>query len=144
VWLGNPSDKEVYEYGRNLGDVLQIAAGSGAALKAISKVAPKAAAALRKRTSKSIVKSVDDILESATPGRVTKGRATQYRKTGGYNQALDDFNNMGLSDVKDIPGGKVGKLSDGRTVNVRTKSSDGRPTLEIYKGKNSTKIRYDD
>lgn len=49
---------------------------------------------------------------------------------------------MGLKDVRDIPTGKLGKLPDGRTVNVRTKSSEGRPTLEIYDGKNSTKIRY--
>ena len=97
-----------------------------------------------KGSSKAVVKSVDNVLEGTTSGRVTKGRATQYGKTGGYNQALDDFNSMGLSDVKDIPGGKVGKLPDGRTVNVRAKSSDGRPTLEIYDGKNSTKIRYDD
>lgn len=51
---------------------------------------------------------------------------------------------MGVQNVRDIPGGKVGTLPDGRTVNVRTKSSDGRPTLEIYDGKNSTKIRYED
>jgi hypothetical protein len=94
-------------------------------------------------TSKTVGKSVDDILEGATSGRVTKGRATQFEKTGGYNKALDDFNSMGPSNVKDIPGGKVGKLPDGRTANVRIKSSDGRPTLEIYDGKNSIKIRYD-
>ncbi|WP_068786947.1 RHS repeat-associated core domain-containing protein [Paenibacillus phocaensis] len=92
----------------------------------------------------SSIKSVDDILEGASPGRATKGKATQYGKSGGYNQALDDFNSMGVTEVKDIPGGKVGKLPDGRTVNVREKSSDGRPTLEIYDGKKSTKIRYDD
>ena len=92
---------------------------------------------------KSVIKSVDDILKGASPGRITKGKATQFGKTGGYNQALDDFNSMGLSEVKDITGGKIGKLPDGRTVNVRTKSSDGRPTLEIYNGKSSTKIRYD-
>ena len=49
---------------------------------------------------------------------------------------------MGLKNVKEIPGGKVGKLPDGRTVNVRKLSTDGRPTLEINYGKKSTKIRY--
>jgi len=93
--------------------------------------------------SKGGLKSVDDILESANPGRVTKGKTTQWNKTGGMEQALDDFGNLGVTDIKDIPGGKVGKLPDGRTVNVRTKSSDGRPTLEIFDGKSSTKIRYD-
>ncbi len=92
---------------------------------------------------KKIFKSVDDILENANPGRVTKGKATQWNKTGGLDQALDDFNDLGVTDIKDIPGGKIGKLSDGRTVNVRTKSSDRRPTLEIFDGKKSTKIRYD-
>ncbi|EJW14603.1 hypothetical protein M5X17_26015 [Paenibacillus alvei] len=92
----------------------------------------------------SSIKSVDDILKGASPGRVTKGKATQYGKPGGYKHALDDFNSMGVTGVKDIPGGKVGKLPDGRTINVREKSSDGRPTLEIYDGKKSTKIRYDD
>jgi RHS repeat-associated protein len=90
------------------------------------------------------INTVDDILEGANPGRVTKGRATQFEKTGGYNKALDDFNSMGVTDVKDIPGGKVGKLPDGRTINVRTGSTDGRVTLEIYDGKNSIKIRYGD
>ncbi|MEW5953653.1 MAG: hypothetical protein AB1815_07925 [Bacillota bacterium] len=50
VWFGNPSDKEVYEYGRNLGHLLQTVAGSGsgAATKVISKTAPKTANILSK------------------------------------------------------------------------------------------------
>lgn len=95
-----------------------------------------------KGTPKASIKSVDEILEGSNPGRATKGKATQYEKTGGFDQALDDFNSMGVTNVKDIPGGKVEKLPDGRTVNVRNKSSDGRPTLEIYDGKKSIKIRY--
>ncbi|UJW58062.1 LXG domain-containing protein [Bacillus sp. A116_S68] len=86
--------------------------------------------------------NVDDILQGATPGRATKGKATQYDKSGGFNQATNDFNSMGVTNVRDIPNGKVGTLPDGRTVNVRNNSSDGRPTLEIFDGKNSIKIRY--
>ncbi|MBM7615097.1 RHS repeat-associated core domain-containing protein [Alkaliphilus hydrothermalis] len=87
-------------------------------------------------------KTVDDVLKDATPGRNTKGKAKQFEKSGDYDDALNDFNDLGPIDVKDIPGGKVGKLPDGRTINVRNKSSDGRPTLEIYDGKSSIKIRY--
>ncbi|WP_078552216.1 hypothetical protein [Bacillus alkalicellulosilyticus] len=96
------------------------------------------------QTSKNKVKgkNVDDILKDATTGRATKGRATQYDKSGGYNQAMDDFNNMGVTNIREIPNGRVGTLPDGRTVSVRNKSSDGRPTLEIFDGKNSIKIRY--
>lgn len=96
----------------------------------------------RFKGSKGKGKTVDDILHGATPGRATKGKATQYQKSGGYNQSMDDFNSMGVTNVRDIPNGKVGTLPDGRTVNVRNKSSDGRPTLEILDGKNSIKIRY--
>ncbi|WP_197051732.1 MULTISPECIES: hypothetical protein [Anoxybacillus] len=95
-----------------------------------------------KESSKTSIKSVDEVLKEANPGRITKGKAIQYEKKGGLAQAVDDFNSMGVTDVKDIPGGKVGKLPDGRTINVRNKSSDGRPTLEIYDGKKSIKIRY--
>ena len=99
---------------------------------------------LMSKSNKSTIKSIDDILEDAAPGRATKGRATQYVKTGGYAQALDDFSDLGVTNVREIPSGKVGTLPDGRTINVRTKSSDGRVTLEIYDGKSSIKIRYED
>ncbi|MCR6111023.1 septum formation inhibitor Maf [Bacillus sp. A301a_S52] len=49
---------------------------------------------------------------------------------------------MGVTNVPTIPNGIVGTLPDGRTVNVRNNCSDGRPTLEIFDGKNSIKIRY--
>jgi len=87
-------------------------------------------------------KSVDDVLEDAEPGRKTKGKAKQWEKEGGYDEALKDFEDLGVKDVKDIPGGKTGKLPDGRKINVRNKSSDGRPTLEIQDPKGSIKIRY--
>ncbi|MFW5438874.1 hypothetical protein ACNPIS_31455, partial [Paenibacillus apiarius] len=96
-----------------------------------------------KGMSKFITKTVDDLIAESTPGRATKGRATQLEKPGGFEKAVDDFNALNLSNVKNIPGGKTGVLPDGRKVNVRTDSSDGRPTLEIQDGKNATKFRYD-
>ena len=95
--------------------------------------------------------SVDKILEKAVPRDKTKGRAKQYDKTGGYYQAEKDFNSLDLEEgsVKDRTGerGKIktGKLRDGRDVNVREKSSEGHPTLEIIQPNNTRiKIRYND
>ncbi len=41
VWTKKPTDKEVETYGKNLGNILQMAIGSSTAIKAISKFAPK-------------------------------------------------------------------------------------------------------
>jgi hypothetical protein len=87
--------------------------------------------------------SVDDLTVGAKPGRETKGRAQQWEKSGGADQANKDFDSLRPGDVRPIQGGRVGQLPDGRMVNVRTGSSDGRPTLEVQSGKNSIKIRYD-
>ncbi len=80
-------------------------------------------------------KTVDDILESATPGRVTKGKTTLYEKPGDFSQASKEFDSLNPSNVKDINTsygqGKTGTLPDGRTITVRPGSTDGRPTLEI-------------
>ena len=81
------------------------------------------------------VKSVADILEGATLGRPTKGKTTQYQKTGGFEQASKEFDLLNPSNVKNINTtygqGKTGILSDGRTIILRPGSTDGRPTLEI-------------
>lgn len=89
-------------------------------------------------------KTVDDILDGAKLGRVTKGSSVQYLKNGGYNQALDDFCSLSPSSVRDIPSGKIGTLSDGRIVNARISSTYNTPTLEIFDGRKSIKIRYED
>jgi hypothetical protein len=46
------------------------------------------------------------------------------------------------NNVRPIPDGRSGTLPDGRKINVRGKSSDGRPTLEIQDGKRRDKVRY--
>ena len=92
--------------------------------------------------------TVDDLLRDATPGRPTKGRTTQYVKPGSYDQTLEEFYSLNLSDVKDITTsygpGKMGTLPDGRVVIARPSSSDTRPTLEIRKpnNKRGIEIRY--
>ncbi|WLE60404.1 hemagglutinin repeat-containing protein [Burkholderia plantarii] len=79
----------------------------------------------------------------ALPGRKTKGKTTQWEKSGGMNEANRDFDylNPEYVEVRD-DGGRIGKLGDGRIVIVRPKSSDGRPTLEIQDGKRREKVRY--
>ena len=72
---------------------------------------------------KSNFKTVEDILEGATPGRKTKGKAQQWNKSGGYEQALKDYNSLDVRDSHKIEtgygSGITGTLSDGSKVNVR-------------------------
>ena len=88
-----------------------------------------------KGTSKTVVKSVDDVLDGATAGRVTKGKTTQSVKSGDFSRASNEFDSLNPSNVKNINTsygqGKTGTLPDERTVTVRPGSTDGRPTLEI-------------
>ncbi|MGC2310233.1 MAG: hypothetical protein WA432_01270 [Candidatus Babeliaceae bacterium] len=86
-------------------------------------------------------KTVEDILKGAKQGRKTKGKTKQFEKPGGYKEALEDFESLAPKDVKNIPTGKVGVLPDGRRVNVRTQSDEGRPTLEIQDGNSDKKIK---
>ena len=86
----------------------------------------------------------DPPVPGAVPGQETKGRTTNWVKPGGMDAANGDFDGMKPLDVKPIgQGGRTGVLPDGRRVNVRPNSTDGRPTLEIQDGKNRDKIRYD-
>ncbi len=90
-------------------------------------------------------KTVDDLISEAT-FRKQKRRAKIYDKCGTYQDMLKDFENMNLTEVRDISSGKLGKLPDGKAVTARMKSSDGAPTLEIFnpiKNK-SVKFRYGD
>ncbi|MCF6249897.1 MAG: DUF6531 domain-containing protein [Methylococcaceae bacterium] len=91
--------------------------------------------------------SVDDLIKNSIPGRVTKGRTKQFDRSGGLDQANKDFDALGPQNVRNIDTpfgpGRAGTLPDGRQVNVRPGSSNGGPpTLEVQKGKNITKFRF--
>ncbi len=94
-------------------------------------------------------KTIDDILAETEPGEKTKGRTKQFEKTGGFEKALKDFEKMLPNNIREIVTGKgntgkLGRLPDGRRINVRIDSSAEYPTLEIYNPVNesSIKIRY--
>lgn len=88
--------------------------------------------------------SVDDLMSSSAKGRETTGRSKLFERTGGVDAANKKFDSLNPTEIKEIKGGQVGKLPDGRNVIVREESSDGRPTLEIQSGKNRIKFRYDE
>ena len=128
-----------------------IAHGGTSVYRASQNLADNLSRSSADSSGKNANNSVDKILEKAVPRDKTKGRAKQYNKTGGYDQAEKDFNSLDLEEgsVKDRTGerGKIktGKLRDGRDVNVREKSSEGHPTLEIIQPNNTRiKIRYND
>jgi len=86
--------------------------------------------------------TVEDLTSTSSKGQETTGRSKLFERTGGMDSANKEFDALSPSEVKDIPGGRVGKLPDGRTVIVRERSTDERPTLEIQSGKNRIKFRY--
>ncbi|EOW6772245.1 hemagglutinin repeat-containing protein [Cronobacter muytjensii] len=88
--------------------------------------------------------TVEDLTSTSSKGHETTGRSKLFNRTGGMNSANNEFDALSPSEIKSIPGGRVGKLADGRTVIVRERSTDGRPTLEIQSGKNRIKFRYDE
>ncbi|MCJ0743874.1 DUF6443 domain-containing protein [Pedobacter montanisoli] len=91
-------------------------------------------------------KTVDDLKEDAKHENKTGNGTDVYSKEGGLKQAENDFDDIVVpGSAKPIANGKVGKTADGKTVNVRNKSSDGRPTLEVYNPntrQSEIKIRY--
>ena len=91
--------------------------------------------------------SVDDILQGSKDTTRKIGKAKNFEKTGGYQQALDDFNSMQPSNTKPISTqygeGMYGTLPDGTTLSIRLWSETGGATLEIkVPGEALKKIRY--
>ncbi len=93
--------------------------------------------------SKLGTKTVGDVLKESS-FREQKRKATLFENPKGTSEAMRNFESLGLSDTEAIPHGKQGKLPDGRMVNVRTKSSENKTTLEIFDPirRKSIKIRY--
>ncbi|MFA9464024.1 MAG: RHS repeat-associated core domain-containing protein [Velocimicrobium sp.] len=92
-------------------------------------------------------KTVNDILKGAEETTRKVGKASNYEKSGGYKQALKDFDDLGPVSKKKIEtqygDGMYGKLNDGTSISVRPGSKTGGSTLEIkIPGKKIIKIRY--
>ncbi|WP_394020284.1 hypothetical protein [Anaerococcus cruorum] len=82
---------------------------------------------------------VDDVLKGK---KKVKDSKNKIYEDDGKNSASGDFDKLKPKDIHNYPNGtKVGELPDGTKVNLRRKSSDGRPTVEIQ-GKWKIKIRY--
>lgn len=91
----------------------------------------------------------DRLLESVGTWSRTKGPTKIGEKSGGYNQANKDFDDLRLDNVSNIQNksgdviGRTGTTSDSRRVTVRKESTDGRPTLEVRRPNGrGEEIRY--
>ena len=90
-------------------------------------------------------KSEDKILEGGITEREIRGTTKKFEKPGGEKEAFEDFISTNPSNIRNLSDGRglVGDLPDNRIINVRKegKSTDGRPTVEIYDPINKTKIK---
>lgn len=85
---------------------------------------------------------VKRFVSESKPGRKTSGKSTQFEKPGDLEKAMEDFYSLDPDNVVPIATGKRGVLKDGRDVNVRWRSEDGRPTLEIFNRNNKKSIKF--
>lgn len=97
---------------------------------------------VKEKDKKESERRVKDVLKGKSKERTTKGKTDIYNGKGGKAQADRDFNKLNKGKVeKKSNGTKVGQLPDGTKINVRSNSTDGRPTLKIQY-KRPIKIRY--
>ena len=90
-------------------------------------------------------KTLGDVLSNKKLTNQTNKVDNYVSDKKGFEAAQKDFDALNPSNVKTYSNGTtVGTLPDGRTINVRPKSSGGYPTTEIYDPKTgkSIKIRY--
>lgn len=87
--------------------------------------------------------TVEELLKDCKSGEKTRGVTTQYEREGGFEEAKQDFQKLGVTGVRAIPKGLAGVLPDGRTISVRIDSTAGFPTIQIDNVNDSkNKIRY--
>ncbi|WP_162846748.1 RHS repeat domain-containing protein [Marinicella litoralis] len=90
--------------------------------------------------SESSGKKLDTLIGSSENHKTNKSKNTISEKPqGNFDGAVEEFDELGLDDVKPLTGdgveGKTGSTDDGRTVTVRSRSKDGRPTIQVQKNK---------
>jgi len=113
---------------------------------------PQKESSFQEPTNKPIVKTLDDLLQDSIPGKKTNGPTVQYIKKGNYNDAMKDFQSLGLKDIIKRTNKKeqiihIGLLPDGRKVEVRDFSSGESMTTVAIRPANISdktiiKIRY--
>ena len=91
--------------------------------------------------------AIEHLNKGAIDDTKSHGRTRSLNKSGGYQQALEDFYELHLDDIKkidtDFGEGVTGILQDGTHVVVRAGSKSGGPTLEIQSlGGKIYKYRY--
>ena len=98
---------------------------------------------LRTAVARRSGEAINEVLSTSTRvGKMTKHNAI-FERSGGFAQAERDFARMARGwKVTSDGSTKWFRLPDGRTINVRPISTDGRPTLEVLTGKYSKKVRY--
>ena len=90
---------------------------------------------------------IDNLIKNLKETTSKNGIARNFESSGGYAQAVKDFESLNLSDVREIQTkygtGKFGLLDNRVKVIARRGSTTGGPTLEIQISKNRVyKIRY--
>jgi hypothetical protein len=90
--------------------------------------------------------TVEDLIKDSEEIVIKNQKANIFRHIkGGFEQAKKDYDDLGAKTFRQIPEkeGRVGRLSDGRVVNVRNGSFtiENEPTLEI-KNPDGSSIRF--
>ncbi len=101
----------------------------------------------KEKSPEEIISIINELEKKSKPGEATNGKTKQFEVNGTYDDAMEKFNELTPQNIKEFPSedGKkirVGTLADGRTINVRTNSTHGSPTLEIYNPSNERKLKF--